>query len=77
MKRKYAFNKLIIPKIWPIQVETNFSQDEIKSFEEVGFVLNKLLIFLRSLFGGESSIPINKLVDEMLWPITCNAKVVC
>jgi hypothetical protein len=34
------------------------------------------LIFLWSLFGGETSIPINRLVDEMSWPTTHNGKVV-
>jgi hypothetical protein len=41
MKFKYALDRPIILKIWPIQIEINFIQDEIKSFEEVGFVLNK------------------------------------
>jgi hypothetical protein len=35
MKRKYA---LAILKIWPIQVKMDLTHDEIKSFEEVGFV---------------------------------------
>jgi hypothetical protein len=29
-----------------------------------------------SLFRGESSIPINRPVDEMSWPTSCNGKVV-
>jgi hypothetical protein len=62
---------------WPIQVETNLTQDEIKYLEEARFVLNRWqLIFLWSLFKGESFIPINRLVDEMLWPTSCNGKVI-
>jgi hypothetical protein len=41
LKRKYALDRFVVSKIWPIQVETNITQDEINSFEEVGFVLNK------------------------------------
>jgi hypothetical protein len=33
-KRKYALNKLVVLKIWPIQAETNLTQNEIKSLEE-------------------------------------------
>jgi hypothetical protein len=39
-KCKYALDRLAILEIWPIKVETNITQDEIKFFEEVGFVLN-------------------------------------
>jgi len=50
-------------------------QDEVKSFEEVRFVLNKWQpIFPQNIFRGENYIPINR---EMLWPITRNGKVVC
>jgi len=43
----------------------------------VGFDLNRQHpIFPRSLFGGEIYIPINRLVDEMLWPTSCNGKFV-
>jgi hypothetical protein len=53
-KHKYALDKPAILEIWPNKVETNLTQDEIKSFEEVGFVLNiQQLIFPQSLFGGE------------------------
>jgi hypothetical protein len=77
-KHKYALDKPTVLEIWLIKVETNLTIDEIKSLEEVGFVLNKQrLIFPQSLFGGESSIPINRLVDEMLWPTSPNGKVVC
>jgi hypothetical protein len=76
-KHKYALNILIIPKIWSIQTKTNLTQDEIKSFGEARFVLNRQQpIFLRSLFRGENPIPINRLVDEMSWPTSCNGKVV-
>jgi hypothetical protein len=62
MKHKYALDKLVIPKIWFIQNEINF-------LEEARFVLNnRQLIFPQSLFKGESSIPINRSVDEMSWP---------
>jgi hypothetical protein len=40
-KHKYALDRWVILEIWPIQVETNLTQDEIKSLEEVGFVMNK------------------------------------
>ncbi len=44
----------------------------------MGFVLNRQrLIFAQSLFRGESSIPINRLVDEMSWPTSHDGKVVC
>jgi hypothetical protein len=70
-------DKSAILEIWLNKAETNFTQDEIKSFEEAGFVLNRQQpIFLQSLFGGEGSIPINRLVDEMLWPTSRNGKVV-
>jgi hypothetical protein len=78
MKCKYALDRLVVPKIWVVQVETNLTQDEIKFLEEVGFVLNKQQSMLsRSLFRGESSIPINRPLDEMLWPTSRNGKVVC
>jgi hypothetical protein len=65
-KHKYAFDKLTISKFWPIQVKTNFMQDEIKFLEEVRFVLNKRQpIFPKSLLGKENSVIINRLVDEM------------
>jgi len=68
-KHKYALDILVVLKIWHVQVKTNITQDEIKSLEEKRFVLNKQqLMFPQSLFGGESSIPINRLVDEMSWP---------
>jgi hypothetical protein len=52
-------------------------QDEIKSFEEVGFVLNKQQpIFFQNLFGKESSILINRPVDEMLRPTTPSGKAI-
>jgi hypothetical protein len=77
MKRKYALNRPIVSKIWSVQVKTNLTQDEIKSFEEVGFVLNKRQsIFPRSLFERESSIPINRPLDEMLWPTPRNGKAI-
>jgi hypothetical protein len=41
MKHNYALDKPNVQEIWPIQAETNLTQDEIKSFEEVGFVLNR------------------------------------
>jgi hypothetical protein len=40
-KRKYALDKPTMLKIWPVQIETNITQDEIKFFEEARFVLNK------------------------------------
>jgi hypothetical protein len=43
----------------------------------VGFVLNRRQpIFLWSLFKRESSILINRPVDEMSWPTSRNAKVI-
>jgi hypothetical protein len=75
-KRKYALDRPIAPKIWPLQVETNLTQDEIKSLEEARFVLNKQhLMFPQSLFEGKNSIPINRPLDEMSWPTShnCNA----
>jgi len=41
MKHKYALDRAVVPEIWLIQVETDLTQDEIKSLEEVGFVLNR------------------------------------
>ncbi len=41
MKRKYALDKSIVLEIWLVQIKPNFTQDEIKSLEEMGFVLNK------------------------------------
>ncbi len=77
-KHKYALDRPTILEIWLIKAETNLTIDEIKSLEEVGFVLNrKWPIFLQSLFGGESSILINRIVDEMWWPTSPNGKVVC
>jgi len=40
-KCKYVLDRPTIQKNWLIQIETNLTQDEIKSFEEVGIVLNK------------------------------------
>jgi hypothetical protein len=39
-KHKYALDNLAILEIWPIKVETNITQDEIKFLEEARFVLN-------------------------------------
>jgi hypothetical protein len=70
-------DKSTILEIWLNNTETNLTQDEIKFFEEMGFVLNKQQpIFPRSLFGGEGSIPINRPLDEMSWPTSQNGKVV-
>jgi hypothetical protein len=33
-------------------------------------------MFFRSLFKRENSIPINRLVDEMLWLTSCNGKAI-
>jgi hypothetical protein len=75
MKRKYALDRPTVLEIWLIQLKTNFTQDEIKSFEEVGFVLNKQQpMFLRNLFVGENSILMNPPLDEMLWPTSRNGK---
>jgi hypothetical protein len=41
IKRKYALDKPIVSEIWSIQVETNLTQDEIKSREEAKKILNK------------------------------------
>jgi len=41
MKCKYALDILAMLEIWPIKAETNFTQDDIKFLEEVGFVLNR------------------------------------
>ncbi len=77
-KRKYALDRPVILEIWPVKAETNLTINEIKSLEEVAFVLKRWqLIFPRSLFGGESPTPINRLVDEMSWPTSRNGKVVC
>jgi len=52
-------------------------QDDIKFLEEVRFVLNKRQpICLQNLFGKENSILINRLVDEMSWPMTHNGDVI-
>jgi hypothetical protein len=48
------------------------------TFKEVKFVMNKRQpIFPRSLFEGESSIFINRPMDEMSWPTSRNGKVIC
>jgi hypothetical protein len=39
-KCKYALDRPIVLEIWFIKVETNLTINEIKSFEEEGFVLN-------------------------------------
>jgi hypothetical protein len=50
-----------------------FVQDEIKSLEEARFVLNKgQSIFPQILFEKESSILINRPMDEMSWPTSHN-----
>jgi hypothetical protein len=33
-KHKYGMDTPVVSKIWPDQVETNLTQDEIKSLEE-------------------------------------------
>jgi hypothetical protein len=40
-KHKYALDRPTILEIWLIKAETNLTIDEIKSLEEVGFVLNR------------------------------------
>jgi hypothetical protein len=40
-KCKYALDRPNVLEIWLIKVETNLTIDEIKSLEEVGFVLNR------------------------------------
>jgi hypothetical protein len=52
-------------------------QDEIKSFEVLGLVLNKRQpIFLQNIFIKENSILVNRQVDEMSWPTTPNGKTI-
>jgi hypothetical protein len=34
-------------------------------------------MFPQSLFEGEKSIPINRPLDEMLWPTSRNGKAIC
>jgi hypothetical protein len=41
MKRKYALDRPNVSEIWHVKVKTNLTQDEIKSFEEMKFVLNR------------------------------------
>jgi hypothetical protein len=77
-KTQVSLDRLTVSEIWPIKVETNFTQNEIKSLKKKRFVLNRWQsIFLRSLFGGKSSILINRPMNEMSWPTSCNGKVVC
>ncbi len=77
-KHKYALDKPFVLEIWPIQVETNLIEDEIKFLEEVRFVFNRQqLIFHQCLFKRKTSIPINSQVDEMSCPTSHNGKVVC
>jgi hypothetical protein len=40
-KHKYALDRPIVLEIWPIKVETNLTQDEIKFLQEMRFVLNR------------------------------------
>ncbi len=76
MKCKCALDKPVVLEIWPIKAKTNLTQDEINSLEETGFVLNRSqAIFPRTLFEGENSIPINKLVDKTSWPTSCNVRL--
>jgi hypothetical protein len=52
--------RLAILLIWLMQEGTNLSRNEVKSFEEVGFIFNKRQpILLESLFIGENFILIN------------------
>jgi hypothetical protein len=37
-----ALDRPVVLKFWPIQVETNLTQDEIKNLEEAGFVPSNL-----------------------------------
>jgi hypothetical protein len=47
----------------------------VKAFKEVGFVINNEQTILPwSMFTRENSIPINRLIDVMLWPKTQNGK---
>jgi hypothetical protein len=41
MKHKYALDRPIVLEIWLVKAKTNITTDEIKSLEEVGFVLNR------------------------------------
>jgi hypothetical protein len=42
VKHKYALDRPFVLEIWPIQVETNLTQDEIKSLEEASFVYDSI-----------------------------------
>lgn len=60
MKYRYVMKRLAILLIWLMQEGTNLSRNEVKSFEEVGFIFNKRQpILLESLFIGENFILIN------------------
>ncbi len=40
-KHRYVMDRPIVPKIWHVQEGTNLTQNEVKSFKEVDFVVNK------------------------------------
>jgi hypothetical protein len=53
----------IVTKIWHVQEGTNLTQNKVRSFKEVGFVINKRRsIQPWSLFGGKKYVPITLIV---------------
>ncbi len=57
--------------------EINLTQDEIIFHKEARFVINKqLYIILRSLFGEESYVLVNRPFNEVAWLTTWNGKIV-
>ncbi len=76
-KQNHVIDRLVVPTIWPMKVETNLMQDEMIFVEEVRFVLNKQLhVFPLSLFGGASFVLLSCPLGDVAWPTTQNDKTI-
>jgi hypothetical protein len=53
-----------VPSLWPVQEGIDLTQDEVKTLEEIGFLLSeKSKCHPRNLFSDDASILVNKLAS--------------
>jgi hypothetical protein len=64
IERKYAIRRLIVLSLWHVQKQTDLTQDEVTTLEEVGFFLSKKpKCHPKNLFSDDAFLFINKPTD--------------
>ncbi len=67
--RKHALDRLILPSIWHVQVETNVNQIEVVALEDASFLLSKKpRCPLGNQVGDDNSTSVNE-------PFTCALQI--